>query len=258
MGDGPPARSVASCWAVAAGGLLALLLLASPAVSRISPALQTWSFVAVVSVLPFVLLAGLVRFRLMDVDLYVARTLARGAVVVLVLLLYAFVADRAGDAEGVAAAALVVLAALTGMPLVRALERIVDRWLSGGRVRGHELLRRLSDELIAPTRGDQARRTAETVRASMDASWVRLTVEGLDVMAGSPVEAATDVVVPLLAGEAEVGRLECGPRHGGWGSAEIAEVALLGRHAGLALHNSELTDRLARQVVELEASRLAS
>ena len=118
-------------WAVGAGGLLALLLLASPAVSRISPALQTWSFVAVVSVLPFVLLAGLVRFRLMDVDLYVARTLARGAVVVLVLLLYAFVADRAGDAEGVAAAALVVLAALTGMPLVRALERIVDRWLSG-------------------------------------------------------------------------------------------------------------------------------
>jgi signal transduction histidine kinase len=243
-------------WAVGAAGVLALLLLATPAVDRLSPALQTGSFLAVVSVLPFVLLAGLVRYRLMDVDLYVARTLARGVVVLLVLSAYALLAGLAGRAGAVVPAALAVVAALTGMPLVRRLERLVDRWLSGGRVRGRELLRRLSDQLTAPSPAEQARRAAQTVRIGLDASWVRLVTGELDLVVGAPPPgAAADVVTPLVAGSTAIGRLECGPRHGGWGPAETGELALLARHVALALHNSELAGRLEQQVVELTASR---
>lgn len=240
-------------WAIGAAGLLALLLLASPAASRRPPAaLQPAVFVIVVAVIPFVLLAGLVRYRLMDVDVYVARTLARGAVVVLVLSAYAVLAGRTGG--GGAAAGLAVVAALTGVPLVRRLEKVADRLLNGGRVRGEALIRQLAESLAVPSRTEQAQLTVDTVRTSLDVSWVRLVADDLSVHAGRPV-ADAELVAPLLAGDLEVGRIHCGPRHGGWGATEAAEIRLLARHAGLALHNAALTARLERQVGELRASR---
>jgi signal transduction histidine kinase len=75
------------------------------------------------------------------------------------------------------------------------------------------------------------------------------------VVGAPPPGAVADVVAPLVAGSTEVGRLECGPRHGGWGAADVAELVLLGRHIALAVHNAELAGRLERQVVELTASR---
>jgi signal transduction histidine kinase len=62
-------------------------------------------------------------------------------------------------------------------------------------------------------------------------------------------------VLPLLAGTRSVGRLECGPRHGGWSPSEVEELELLGHQAALALHNASLSRRLAGQVEELQASR---
>ncbi len=243
-------------WAVGAAGLLALLLLASPALGSVSRPGQEVVFVTLVSAIPFVLLAGLVRYRLMDVDTYVARALARGVVVVLVLTAYALasrMADRLGTGVN---AILVVVAAMTGVPLIGLLEGIADRYLSGGRARGQVLMRQLADELAVPSRETQARLTCEAVRAGLDASWVRLRTGDLVTESGHPpAQASPALVVPLLAADAEVGSLECGPRHGAWGATEVEEVRLLARHAGLALHNSDLTHQLAQQVVELQASR---
>ena len=66
------------------------MLVATPLRHAVLPR-HVWdvAFVTVVSAVPFVLLAGLVRFRLLQVDLYVVRTLGRGAVVLLVLGAYA-------------------------------------------------------------------------------------------------------------------------------------------------------------------------
>lgn len=242
-------------WAVGGAGLLALMLVSSPLLNRLVSAEAAGSaFVVVVSVIPFVLLAGLVRYRLMDVDVYVTRTLASGAAAVIALAAYAAVAGLTTGNRG-ATAALVVAAALTGLPLVRLLSRVADRWFSGGRVRGQALLRRLAQALSDSTQ-NVAERTVETIAESLDVAWVRLVAGEATVQTGSPGSAPPVLTVPLVAVDRHVGRLECGPRHGGWSPTEVDEVELLAHHAALALQNADLSRLLARQVEELRASRL--
>ncbi len=242
-------------WAAGAGGLLALMIALSASLSPVLPEVViTVIFLTVASAIPFVLLAGLVRYRLMEVDLYVTRTLAGGAVVVIVLAAYALLAALTAD-NRVVTAALVVVAALTGIPLLRLLSKGLDRWFSGGRVRGQALLRQLADSFDSAYGEDIAGRTVETVAEGLDVSWVRLVSGELVASAGGP-PGEPELTVPLQAGPDVVGRLECGPRHGGWSAAEVREVELLCHHAALALHNAELSSRLAAQVEELRASRL--
>ena len=243
-------------WALGGGGLLALMIALSPLVERlVSPQASAVAFIVVASVIPFVLLAGLVRYRLMDVDVYVTRTLASGAAAVIVLAVYAVVASLTADNRG-ATAAVVVVAALTGVPLVRWLSGLADRWFSGGRVRGQALLRHLAESLADSSAApdELARRTARTVADSLDVSWVRVVGEEVDAVTGEP-SADPALVLPLLAGTRSVGRLECGPRHGGWSPSEVEELELLAHQAALALHNASLSRRLAGQVEELQASR---
>lgn len=242
-------------WATGAGGLLALLLLATPAATALLPG-PVWAlvFVTVASTIPFVLLAGLARYRLMDVDLYVGRTLAQGAVVVVVVTAYAAAAAWAGLGRP-GAAVVVVLAALTGGVLRSRLETLVDRWLTGGRVRGQALVRHLVETLESAAPGQVAQRTVDTVARGLDVSWVRMVLDnGVVVRAGSaPAEPAC--VVPLTGAGASIGTLECGPRHGGWSETELAQVRLLARHAALAIHGGELARELEAQVEALRASR---
>jgi signal transduction histidine kinase len=61
--------------------------------------------------------------------------------------------------------------------------------------------------------------------------------------------------VPLRSGTTDVGVLECGPRRGGWGRAEIAEVQTIATPIALALRDAELTSELTDRVRELTASR---
>ncbi len=243
-------------WAAGAGGLLALMLLLSPLLGLLTPEpVNAVLFLVVVSVIPFVLLAGLVRYRLMDVDLYVTRTLASGLVVLIVLTAYAVTAALTADSRA-ATAVVVVVAALTGVPLMRLVSRGVDRWFSGGRVRGQELLRRLADSFDAAPGNEIAYRTAAAVADGLEVAWVRLVAGDLVATAGTPTAREPELTVPLEAGADLVGRLECGPRHGGWSSDEVREVELVCHHAALALHNADLSGRLAAQVEELRASRL--
>jgi signal transduction histidine kinase len=243
-------------WALGGGGLLALMIALSPLLEQlVSQQASSVAFVVVASVIPFVLLAGLVRYRLMDVDVYVTRTLASGTAVVIALAVYAVVAGLTADNRG-ATAAVVVVAALTGVPLVRWLSALADRWFSGGRVRGQALLRHLAESLAdsSAAPGELARRTARTVADSLDVSWVRVVGDEVGAVSGEPTGEPT-LVVPLVAGTRSVGRLECGPRHGGWSTSEVAELELLAHQAALALHNASLSRRLTGQVEELHASR---
>lgn len=242
-------------WAVGAGGVLALLLLATPAAEALlSDRVWTLIFVTTVSTIPFVLLAGLARYRLMDVDVYVGRTLAQGTVVVLVVTVYAAAATWAGLGTPVAVL-VVVLAALTGGMLRARLEELVDRWLTGGRVRGQALVRHLVETLESAAPGQVAQRTVDTVAAGLDVTWVRMVLDSGVVAQVGPVTGEPACAVPLAGAGETIGSLECGPRHGGWSDTELAQVRLLARHAALAVHGGELAGRLAAQVEALRSSR---
>lgn len=253
----PEADRAALGWAKVAGGVLVLMLAATPAAARVLPPLA-WdaAFVAVVSLVPFLLLAGLVRYRLLQVDLYLVRTLARGAVVVLVLSLYA-VAEAVLDGRGAALAAVVltVAAALTGVPLVRLLQRLADRWVAGGRVASRTVLDELTSAIALADRDGLGRRICRSVATGLDVAWVRLVVRGTELATAGSVSGAPEVVVPLRSGTADVGVLECGPRRGGWSRVEVAELRTIATPVALALRDAELTSELTERVSELTASR---
>ncbi len=251
--EGPSRRQLS--WATGAGGLLGLLLLATPAAVSLFPD-WAWAlfFITTVSAIPFVLLAGLARYRLMDVDVYVGRTLAQGTVVVLVVTAYAAAAAWAGLGTP-AAALVVVLAVLTGGALRARVETLVDRWLTGGRVRGQALVRHLVETLQSGTPAEVAQRTVDTVAAGLEVSWVRMVLDGGTVATVGTPSGSASCVVPLVGAGQTIGLLECGPRHGGWADPELAQVRLLARHAALAAHSGALAAELATQVAALTASR---
>lgn len=248
-------------WAVAAGGTLALLLLATPAASMLLGDL-VWSvtFMATAATIPFVLMAGMLGYRLVDVDRLVGQALARGGVVVLAISGYAAAVALGGN--GPVAAVVVILTALASGPLVRGLERVVDRRLTGGRVRGSDLVHHLVAALESSAPGQVAQRTADTVAAGLAVDWVRVVLRAGTVVRSRSATRGTSeaeepaLVVALDAGDATVGRLECGPRRGGWSEWDLAQLRLLSRHAALTLHAGELSATLARQVEELHASRV--
>lgn len=238
-------------WAVAAGGTLALLLLATPAASMLLGDL-VWSvtFMATAATIPFVLMAGMLGYRLVDVDRLVGQALARGGVVVLAISGYAAAVALGGN--GPVAAVVVILTALASGPLVRGLERVVDRRLTGGRVRGSDLVHHLVAALESSAPGQVAQRTADTVAAGLAVDWVRVVLRAGTVVRSRSATRGTSeaeepaVVVALDAGDATVGRLECGPRRGGWSEWDLAQLRLLSRHAALTLH-----DGVQQQLVAL-------
>lgn len=251
------ARRAQLLWPLGAGLVLALGLLASPAATRVVPE-RAWSmgFVVVAGTIPFALLAGLVRYRLLDVDLLVGRTLAHGAVLVLVLTGYVAALTAARGSPWVAAG-LTLVAALTGVPLRRWLEGVVDRLLTGGRRLGLPAIRRLAQELAAGAPDDEVpARVVGTVAAALSVSWVRLRLGGqVAAAAGHGADREPTLVVPVAAGEVAVGSLECGPRHGGWSGADEELLRLLAQQAALALQGVALRRSLAVRVEELTASR---
>lgn len=244
-------------WAKVAGSVLVLMLAATPAAERLLPPV-VWNaaFLVVVGLVPFLLLAGLVRYRLLQVELYLVRTLARGAVVVLVLSLYA-VAEALLDERGAAVAAVVltVAAALTGVPLVRLLQRLADRWVAGGRVASRTVLSELTSAIAVADRDGLGRRICRSVADGLDVAWVRLVVRGAELATAGIPAGAADVTVPLRSGTTDVGVVECGPRRGGWSRTEIAELRTIATPVALALRDAELTSELTERVQELTASR---
>lgn len=245
-------------WAKLVGVTVGLMLLATPVAAAALPG-HLWDgvFIAVVGVAPFLLLAGLVRYRLLAVDLYLVRTAARGVVVVTVLAVYAAASLWSAREAGVGAALVVtVLAAFTGQSVVRRLEHAADRWFNGGRV-AHGALARELDRAVASLGTDTdllPERLCSLVREGLDVSWVRLR-DGDLVLAGPVGGPPAEVSVELDAGGQRVGVLECGPRRGGWRRTHRAALDRAAGPVALALRQRRLTQELAARVAELDASR---
>lgn len=241
-------------WPAAVTCVLAVLLVATPAGTHLLGRGWALVFVPIVAALPFALLAGMRRFRLLQVELYAARTLGYAGVLAVLVAAYAGVAALVGKHSVGAAMTVAAVAAVTGHPLRTWLEAGVDRIASGGRVRGHAVVRQLAESLENTDAQRMAERSAQTIASGLEVSWVCVVCPPVLARAGQP-EGAPAVTVALLASGAPVGSIECGPRRGGWSSDDVHLLELLGRHAGLALHDAELRLALTRQVEELHASR---
>ena len=244
-------------WPAATGGVLALLLLATPAaVSLIG---QAWSavFVLAAAVVPWALLAGLTRYRLLAVDVHVTRLLAGGALAVLVLSCcggLAALLDR--GLSPAAAAAVAVAAALTAQRLRHLLEAVMDRLVTGGRVRRAVAEADLRQAGLPSDPQQLAGQVVAIVARALEVSSVRLLRDGQEMAAaGRPFDEPPQLRVPVEASGRLLGSLECGPRHGGWGPAQERWVREVAARVGLLWENDRLSRALADRVADLEASR---
>ncbi len=249
------AQAAALGWAKLAGLVVGFLLLATPAATVLLPA-TAWGlvFIGGTSALPFILLGGLARHRLLEVDLYVVRTLGRGLLILTVLAVYAVTTAVAAEHAALVAVALTVLATLTGAAALRRVEDVADHLFTGGRVGRRAVLRGLVDSFTATPGENEGTRICRTIGEALDVSGVRILTDG-DVVAAWGAAEGVSQLIPLRAFGTEVGILECGPRSGGWGRAERQALLDAAPAVALALHDTRLTRELKRRVVEVSESR---
>jgi signal transduction histidine kinase len=250
---GPEAASMG--WAKLAGAILALLLLAAPAASLLlSTAAWGALFIGVVSTLPFVLLGGLVRHRLLEVDVHIVRTVARGTLALAVVTAYALAVAVAARHIVLVAVVLTLLATVLAGPALTALERLADRWVTAGTVGQRAILRSILDAMASRSPEDSPAWLACAIREGLDVSGVRLRAEGA-VLASSGQLNVIAVSVPLRVAGLEVAVLECGRRRGGWGRAERQTMQAIAPAIALAVRDAGLTEELRDRVEELSRSR---
>lgn len=245
----------AAGWGILGAGLLAAMLLGSPAAAVLAPGSWDVAFPIVVCIVPFLLLGGLLRHRLLRVDVYVVRSLSRGAVILTVLGLAAAADATLGSTVAAGAgAALTVAGVLWGRPVLRLLERITDRFVVGGRVGAGAVAAAMREALAAPDHSGLPERVCRILVSGDDVAWARVVTDVASWSAGV-VEGQPEIRIDLVAAGQSVGRLECGPRRGGWRAADRSMLDRVVGPVALAISENRLTRQLADRVEALAASR---
>jgi signal transduction histidine kinase len=250
------------------GCAIAVLGAAHTAVNGLPGWLQYALYLPVLLLIPAGLVIGIVRYRLLDIDLVVRRSVVYGALWLLIAVAYAGVAAAFGVIAGRRvpldlAIVLTIVATMIAAPARRRLERLADRLVFGRRLSGYELISQLGARLEAsPGPEDVASTVAAAVRLGMGARWVRVSLgrrgERPVASAGIDLTAPDDPVlhVPLVHGPDVVGVIDCGPKtEGRYSAADSELLATLGRQAALAIRNSQLTTELSQRFGELAESR---
>jgi len=269
--DGEQRRQIA--WPLYALGLtvasFVVLGTFQPVVSRLPDWAQFAVYYPVVMFVPAGLLIGLLRHRLLDIDLVIRRSVVYAALWLLIAVAYVGVAAAFGIIVGRRvplglAVVLTIVATVIAAPVRRRLERFADRLVFGRRVSGYELISQLGARLQSvPAQEDVAATVAADVRSGLATRWARVVLDGPQPrpVAAAGIElsdpAAAVLTVPLLHGQETVGALECGPKRDGRytrGDQQLLET--LGRQAALAIRNSQLSAELAQRLAELAASRV--
>jgi len=223
-----------------------------------SPALKVVYALAVplMAAVPLSIVVGVLQHRLYDIDVTVRRSVVYAALVVGIAGVYVVLTAAPGLAFGaqipVEAAVLVtVVAALAFQPLRRRLERWADLRVFGARVDRYRLLTAFGSELEQTEEfGRLLPRLADTVARGLDASWVRVSLPGVDAVVGEPAGPA-DLIITLPAS----GWIECGPKPGGYDDGDRELLTTLVAQASTAIENVALTAQLAERLDELRASR---
>ncbi len=197
-------------------GLLVLALWAVPSLLLGSPLLPE----DLIGVPGLVFVAGLsvamLRYRLFDLDVVLARTLVYSALTLAVVLIYlatvslltGFVAEQPGGIAVIGA----VTVAVAVNPLRVGLQRVVNRALYGDRDDPYRALTRLTELLTA--REVAWDEVAGALRGALRVPFVALAdATGSVVRSGmAPADPDRILVEPLRHGDATLGRLEVGTR----------------------------------------------
>ena len=251
---------------LAAVGLLALAQL-----GRALGISTVWAWdalLSVVSVATMLMLAvsvvvGVLRHGLFDIDVVFRRSAVYAILWLGIGALYVAVAASPGLALGgdipvELAVFLTIGVAVAFQPVRRRLEAWADRWVFGRRVDHYEVLRSLGATLehsIGLT--ELMPRLAGAVRDGLGARWVRVSLPGegeIQETVGSP-DGDAALTQDLRRGEELIGRIECGPKDGGYTAEDRQLLATLSGQAATAIANVGLTAQLSERLGELARSR---
>jgi signal transduction histidine kinase len=219
--------------------------------------------------LPGVIIYGILRHRLFDLDLVVRKSVAYGAASLLIALAYAVIAATPGLMLGnripvTLAVVITIGAALAFQPLRRRLESAVSRRLFGDRVQQYQLLKNLGTTMEQTAELDELLpRLAQAVHDGIGASWVRVRLRETDGSwldepigeAGEVTEDSAASVDLVRAGEL-VGRIDLGPKPGGYAPADLELLATVAAQATTAVANVRLATQLKEGLEELSTSRV--
>src|SRR5215211_8172881 len=219
--------------------------------------------------LPVAIIYGILRHRLFDLDLVVRRSVAYGAASLLIAAAYAVIAATPGLMLGnripvTLAVVITIAAALAFQPLRRRLESAVSRRLFGDRVRQYQLLKNLGMTMEQTAELDEfLPRLARAVRDGIGASWVRVRLRDADGnWLDEPVGVAGEVSdesaagVDLIHAGEQVGRIDLGPKSGGYAAADLELLTTVAAQATTAVANVRLATQLKEGLEELSTSRV--
>lgn len=220
---------------------------------------------------------GILKYRLLDIDLVIRRSVVYGALWLVITVAYlaglaALGLTAAGELPVGLAIVLTIAATLVFPPVVRFVDRVVGRWLFGEQPDHYELLTEFGQTLERVDEpAELGPQIADTVRHALDLRWARVLLRWdehqLELVgeSGSPPgrHSSPAASAPLVAGGADIGVIECGPKTTGqFSDRDHTLLATLARQAALGFHNAHLAaelaarlDEIRRQADELLASR---
>jgi signal transduction histidine kinase len=227
---------------------------------------------------PFTIAIAMLRYRLLDIDVVIRKSLVYGVLWLAILGGYLGLAWALGLAAQqrlpIAVAILLTIAiTIAFQPARRWLEGLADRWVFGERLTGYQALRQLGAALETTMDADAlGPHLASAIRKALGLRWVKVSTRrsagaqvtlqaiGWDGI-GRDEAARADAVVPLEHAGEVVGVIECGPKREGVLDARDRELlGALARQVALGLRNvrlaADLTDQL--ELVRVQAHELAA
>ena len=219
--------------------------------------------------IPGAIIYGILRHRLFELDLVVRKSVTYGAASLLIAAAYATIAATPGLMLGnrvpvTLAVVITIAAALAFQPLRRRLESAVSRRLFGDRVRQYQLLANLGTTMEQTADLDELLpQLATAIRDGIGASWVRVRLREADGswlneptgVAGGVGDDGAATVDLVRAGE-HVGRIDLGPKPGGYAPTDLELLTTVAAQATTAVANVRLATQLKEGLEELSTSRV--
>ena len=241
--------------------------LADPAAVGAADARAFRVFQPLFVVIPLALFAGILRYRLWDIDLVIRRTIVYGALAGFIGAIYVGVVVVLGGAVGGRTGlsiAATVLVAVAFDPLRTRLQRIANRLVYGERASPYEVMADVSHRLSGATApGDVVQAIAEGVASGVRASSARATLflpNGVHVHGTFPPDEdmpADERTIELSHQGEPVGELAVGKRPGDpLRAAENRLLEAVGSQVAIAMHSVRLAERLRTRLEDLQRSTL--
>jgi signal transduction histidine kinase len=219
--------------------------------------------------IPAAIIYGILRHRLFELDFVVRKSVAYGAASLLIAAAYAAVAATPGLMLGnripvTLAVVITIAAALAFQPVRGRLESAVSTRLFGDRVRQYQLLKNLGTTMEQTAELDELLpRLAHALRDGIGASWVQVRLRDADgSWLDDPVGVAGEVTgesaagVDLAHAGELVGRVDLGPRPGGYTPDDLELLATVAAQATTAVANVRLATQLKEGLEQLSTSRV--